>query len=81
MVVLLFASILLFIIGCFCGRIRLCRKQQKAVNETYAEARSEETTHTQMYPQNVLYEDVMVRSQEQDLELKKNEAYGPIKPH
>ena len=53
----------------------------KAVNETYAEARSEETTHTQMYPQNVLYEDVMVRNQEQDLELKINEAYGPIKGH
>ena len=80
-VVLLFASTLLFIIGCFCGRIRLYRKQKKAANEMYAEARTEETTYSQMYPQNVLYEDVVIRRQEQDLELKQNEAYGPIRPH
>ena len=74
MVVLLFALILLFIVGFFCGRFSLNRKQKKAANETPVEPRSEETTHSQMYPQSVLYEDVEEKSPEQYLELKQNES-------
>ena len=69
--VLLFTSILLFIVGYFCGQFRSSRKQKPVANET-----SEEVGHSQIF----LYEDVMAIDQEQEVELKQNEAYGPLRP-
>ena len=74
--VLLFTSILLFIVGYFCGQFRSSKKQKPATNET-----SEEVGHSQIFPSlNILYEEVMARDQEQEVELKQNGAYGPLRP-
>ena len=73
--VLLFTSILLFIVGYFCGQFRSSKKQKPAANET-----SEEVGHSQIFISlNILYE-VMARDQEQEVELKQNEAYDPLRP-
>ena len=76
--VLLFTSILLFIVGFFCGRLS-SRKHKVAANETL-----EEVGHTQVFPPlNVLYEEVMARDQEREVllvGLKQNEVYGPLRP-
>ena len=44
---------------------------------------SDEDTYSPAHPTNVavIYEEVLPRSQEQDLELEQNVAYGPIRPH
>ena len=42
---------------------------------------SDEATYSQAHPTNVIYEEVQPKSEEQDLELKQNVAYGPIRPH
>ena len=68
--VLLFTSVLLFIAGFFCGHFS--RQQKPAANETSEEA-------GQSPPLNVLYEEVVTR-QEVTVELKQNEAYGPLRP-
>ena len=67
-VVLLSTSILLFIVGFFFGRFS-DRKQKQNTNRT-----------SDSPPQNVLYEEVVARNQEQEVELKQNEAYGPLRP-
>ena len=36
---------------------------------------------SEAHPTNITYEEVQPRSQEQDLELQQNVAYGPIRPH
>ena len=66
--VLLFILILLFIVGFFFGRFS-GRKKKQTANWT-----------SDSPPQNVLYEEVVARNQEQDVELKQNEAYGPLRP-
>ena len=74
--VLLFTSVPLFIVGYFCGQFRSNKKQNPAANEI-----SEEVGHSQVFPPlNVLYEEVMARDQDQEVELKQNEAYGPLRP-
>ena len=69
--VLLFTSILLFIVGYFCGQFKSSRKQKSVANETL-----EEVGHSQIF----LYEEVMAIDQEQEVELKQNEAYGQLRP-
>ena len=66
--VLLFISILLFIVEFFFGQFS-GKKQKQTGNQT-----------SDSPPLNVLYEEVVARNQEQDVELKHNEAYGPLRP-
>ena len=72
--VLFFTLLLLIVIVIiiYCWR----KRKQKHVT-------SDEDTYSQAHPTNVtvIYEEVQPRSQEQDLELEQNVAYGPIRPY
>ena len=76
MTVFILTSILFFTIGFFCGRFSQKHKQSPiGISESVA-------MHSQPRNPTVLYEDVLPSSmeyQEQDLELKQNMAYGPVR--
>ena len=63
-------SILFFIIGFLCGHF--CRKESKVTGETVVCCDHEKT-------QGTPYCDDVVLKQEQELELKENVAYAPVR--
>ena len=70
------ASILFFIIGFLCGHF--CQKKRKsstraAAGETVPPGGSGGQTQTPYY------DDVVIQQSDQELELKENVAYGPIR--
>ena len=62
-------SVLLFITGFLCGHC--CRKEKKDMAP--ADSQCEKTTHGTPY-----YDDVVL-NQQQELELKENVAYAPVR--
>ena len=70
------ASILFFIVGFLCGHF--CQKKRKsgttaAAGETVPPGGSGGQTQTPYY------DDVMIQQSDQELQLKENVAYGPIR--
>ena len=70
---LLLSSLLLFIVGFFIGRL-----SGRKVKQTTEQLPSDSPP----VPLNALYEEVVQArtDQEQEMELKLNEAYGPLRP-
>ena len=71
-------SILFFIVGFLCGHFRICQKKRKsstraAAGETVPPGGSGGHTQTPYY------DDVVMQQSDQELELKENVAYGPIR--
>ena len=67
---LLLSSLPLFIVGLFIGRFS-SRKVKQTTNQPPSDS---------LVPLNALYEEVVqARIQEQEMELKQNEAYGPLR--
>ena len=67
---LLLSSLLLFIVGLFIGQF-----SGRKVKQTTDQLPSDSPP----VPLNALYEEVRT-DQEQEMELKQNEAYGPLRP-
>ena len=70
------ASILFFTIGFLCGHFRQMRRKSSttaAAGETVPPAGSRGQTQTPYY------DDVVIQQSDQELELKENVAYGPIR--
>lgn len=80
---ILIASLIFFIAGFLCGRLRRQHEPEQPVNHN-GEARppvDEEIYSQPMYFHNALYEDIPARSHhvygDDNLVLKENVAYGP----
>ena len=72
--VLVISSLLLFIAGFFTGRFSGRKVKLKQITN------QPPSDSLDPVPLNTLYEEVVqARSQEQEMELKQNEAYGPLR--
>ena len=71
--VLLLSSLLLFIVGLLIGRFS-GRKVKQTTNQPSSDSVS--------VSMNAVYEEVVqtMTDQEQEMELKQNETYGPLRP-
>ena len=65
--VFVLASTLFFVVGFLCGHF--CRKEKKIA----------ETVSSSGQAHGPYYDDVVLRQHEQELELKENVAYGPVR--
>ena len=68
-------SAIFFIVGCVCGR---CSEKQMCKSST--KSSSSENDQDETSQDNTLYEDILCKQEdEQQLELKQNVAYGPLR--
>ena len=77
-----FGSLLFFTVGYVCAYCVHSARREKASSTGQLQDEAATTAHVQSTQDNVLYEDVQLPKQlqqEENLELKDNIAYGPLK--
>ena len=77
-----FGSLLFFTVGYLCAYCVHSARREKASSTGQLQDGAATTAHVQSTQDNVLYEDVRLPKQqeeEENLELKDNVAYGPLK--
>ena len=72
------ASILFFIVGFLCGHFRICQKKRKSSTRAAA-GKTVPPGGSGGQTQTPYYDDVVKQQSDQELELKENVAYGPIR--
>jgi hypothetical protein len=68
-------SSIFFIVGFLCGHF--CRKERKNT-QTSTDPRTASRCDQENISSTPIYDDVVLKQREQELELKENVAYGPI---